>query len=89
MGVGCIGQAVQRSVGGPGVPNPGGGGPGAAHPGPLEGARGVEVRDPVTGNSITDIDAVEHGVLWEEKSAAFATDVAKWVRKHITGKFHS
>lgn len=62
---------------------------GPPQPGPLEGARGVEVRDPATGNLITDIDAVEYGVLWEEKSAVFATDVAKWVRKHITGKFHS
>jgi hypothetical protein len=55
----------------------------------LEGARGVEVRDPVTGRLITDIDLVENGVLWEEKSAVFATDIAKWVRKHINGKFHS
>jgi hypothetical protein len=62
---------------------------GPPQPGPLEGARGVEVRDPATGNLITDIDAVEHGVLCEEKSAVFATDVAKWVREHITGKFHS
>jgi hypothetical protein len=58
-------------------------------PGPLEGVRGVEVRDPATGNQITDIDVVENGVLWEEKSAAFATDIAKWVSKHITRKFAS
>src|SRR5262245_15771406 len=56
---------------------------GGPQSGPLEGARGVEVRDPVTGRLITDIDLVENGVLWEEKSAVFATDIAKWVRKHI------
>ena len=47
------------------------------------------MRDPATGNLITDIDAVENGVSWEEKSAVFATDVAKWVSKHITGKSRS
>ena len=62
---------------------------GSPQHGPLEGARAVEVRDPATGNLITDIDAIEQGVLWEEKSAVFATDVAKWVGKHITGKFRS
>jgi hypothetical protein len=49
----------------------------APQSGSLEGMRGVEVRDPATGNLITDIDVVENGVLWEEKSAVFATDVAK------------
>jgi hypothetical protein len=29
------------------------------------------------------------GYLWEEKSPVFATDVSRWVRKHITGKFDS
>jgi hypothetical protein len=62
---------------------------GAPKTGPLEGARGVEVRDPATGNLITDIDSVENGILWEEKSAGFATDATKWVNKHITGKFNS
>jgi hypothetical protein len=47
------------------------------------------VRAPSTGNLITDIDLVENGVLWEEKSAVFATDIARWVSKHIIGKFHS
>jgi hypothetical protein len=54
---------------------------------PLEGARAVEVRDPVTGFLITDIDAIENGVLWEEKFAVFATDIARWMSKHMTRTF--
>lgn len=70
------------------MPDLGGGGA-TAPSGSLEGARGVEVRDPATGNVMTDIDAVENGVLWEEKSAVFATDAVKFIRKNITKIFDS
>ncbi len=77
MGAGTIDRTVQMSAGDPGVPNPAGGNLNPAQSGSLEGVRGHEVRDPATGNLITDIDLVENGVLWEEKSAVFATDIAR------------
>jgi hypothetical protein len=84
-----LGNTVVMSVANPGSSNPGGGGAGASQSGPLDGKRQIEVRDPASAKLITDIDLVEYGVLWEEKSAVFATDVAKWVSKQITGKFTS
>jgi hypothetical protein len=63
--------------------------PTPAPKGALEGRRAVEVTNPKTGNVITDIDEIKGGVLWEEKSAIFATDNAKWVEKHITKKFNA
>jgi hypothetical protein len=84
------GAGLYMAADGAGNMGSGTGGSGnAPKTGPLEGERGVEVRDPATGNLITDIDSVENGILWEEKSAGFATDATKWVNKHITGKFNS
>jgi RHS repeat-associated protein len=57
--------------------------------GPLEGERAYEVVDPATGNIITDIDEISSGVLWEEKSAIWATDADKWAQKQITAKAES
>ncbi len=44
----------------------------------------------MTGNGriITDIDLIEKGILWEEKSPVFVGDVPKWVNKHVTGKLN-
>lgn len=55
-----------------------------------EGDNDVVIDEP--GNlsrTITDIDAVENGVLWEEKSATDAGNVPKWVDKHVTRKLES
>jgi hypothetical protein len=55
---------------------------------PLEGRREYIVDDPADpGRTITDIDSIENGVLWEEKSPIFATDANAWVAKNITKKF--
>lgn len=40
-----------------------------------------------TGTTITDIDRVEDGVLWEEKTAQNSLDNDRWVDKHINQKF--
>lgn len=54
----------------------------------LEGARDHVVDDPKdSGRTITDIDHVQDGVLWEEKSAINATNVDRWTAKHIDKKF--
>jgi uncharacterized protein YukE len=64
--------------------------PPAPHGGRLEGQSEIMVNDPtVTGRTITDIDRVEGGVLWEEKSATTAQNIDNWVRKHIDRKFRS
>ncbi|GAA2608220.1 hypothetical protein SMC26_29165 [Actinomadura fulvescens] len=56
----------------------------------LEGRRDYVVDDPdVPGRTITDIDHIEKGVLWEEKSATNAGDINRWVAKHIDKKFSS
>lgn len=56
----------------------------------LEGRRDHVVDDPaVPGRTITDIDRIEDGVLWEEKSATNAGDIGRWVAKHIDKKFSS
>jgi hypothetical protein len=48
------------------------------------------VNDPdVVGRTITDIDNVERGVLWEEKSATTAQNIDNWVSKHIDRKFRA
>jgi hypothetical protein len=48
------------------------------------------VDDPANpGRTITDIDHVEDGVLWEEKSATWAGDEEAWVDKHVTKKLSS
>ncbi len=55
--------------------------------GPLEGKRNHDVFDPATGNRITDIDHIEDGTLWEEKTAAWAIDEVGWANKHMRDKF--
>jgi hypothetical protein len=61
---------------------------GIAARGALEGARDYQVMDPVkVGRTITDIDRIQGGVLWEEKSASMAKDPGNWIAKHIDGKF--
>ncbi len=42
-----------------------------------------------TSKTITDIDEVKNGVLWEEKSATNAADVEKWVAKQVEKKLGS
>ncbi|MGI5207880.1 hypothetical protein ACQEU6_40690 [Spirillospora sp. CA-108201] len=62
----------------------------AGKPTRLEGQRDYVVDDPaVPGRTITDIDRIQGGVLWEEKSATHASDVGRWVAKHIDKKFSS
>jgi hypothetical protein len=64
--------------------------PDAARADRLEGVQDYVVDDPVVaGRTITDIDRIENGVLWEEKTATDATDVQRWVSKHIDKKFAS
>jgi hypothetical protein len=56
----------------------------------LEGKRDHVVDDPADpSRTITDIDRIEDGVLWEEKSATGAVNIDKWVAKHIDKKFDS
>ena len=58
--------------------------------GVLEGRTNFVVDDPfITGRTITDIDRIEYGVLWEEKSATGALNHNAWIDKHISGKFNS
>jgi hypothetical protein len=58
--------------------------------GNLEGKTNVVVDDPADpGRTITDIDDVQDGILWEDKSATDAQDVDKWISKHIYKKFSS
>ncbi len=48
--------------------------------------------DPHFINRITDIDLIKDGVLWEEKTAVYAMDLAeqkKWVAKHLPKKIES
>ncbi|WP_149261558.1 hypothetical protein [Actinomadura sp. K4S16] len=62
----------------------------AGRPTSLEGQRDYVVDDPaVPGRTITDIDRIQDGVLWEEKSATNAGDIGRWVAKHIDKKFSS
>ncbi|MBF6349747.1 hypothetical protein IU448_12050 [Nocardia flavorosea] len=52
----------------------------------------TEVKIDEPGNlsrTITDIDLVENGVLWEEKSAVSSPNPEKWVEKHVTKKLES
>ena len=56
----------------------------------LEGRKEVVVSDPADpGRTITDIDEVKDGVLWEDKSAVWAGDNARWVDKQIIKKLDS
>ncbi|WP_161989321.1 polymorphic toxin-type HINT domain-containing protein [Streptomyces sioyaensis] len=52
--------------------------------GHLEGERDYDVYHPETGNRITDIDHIDDGVLWEEKSALYGDET--WISKQIDGK---
>ncbi|MFC6009461.1 hypothetical protein [Nocardia lasii] len=55
-----------------------------------EGDREVQIDNPNdTSKTITDIDEVKNGVLWEEKSATNASDVDKWVAKQVEKKLGS
>ena len=66
-----------------GAPNAGA----AAGKGALEGIENHVVRNPATGNAITDIDLISGGILWEKKSAGWADNIQKWVAKSIYKKF--
>ena len=52
--------------------------------GPLEGRLEYDVKDPETGNLITDIDHIHDDVLWEEKSALYGDE--SWMDKHVGKK---
>ncbi|MGW4365380.1 polymorphic toxin type 37 domain-containing protein [Nocardia takedensis] len=55
-----------------------------------DGDREVQIDNPNdTSKTITDIDEVKNGVLWEEKSATNAADVEKWVAKQVEKKLGS
>ncbi|MFD3747309.1 hypothetical protein [Nocardia sp. NPDC058633] len=55
-----------------------------------DGDREVQIDDPNdTSRTLTDIDEVKDGVLWEEKSATNAADVDKWVAKQVEKKLGS
>jgi uncharacterized protein YukE len=76
------------------VPDDGNGakidGPGEGSPGNLEGQKEISVADPGDpARTITDIDDVRSGVLWEEKSATWAGDEQKWVTKQVIQKLES
>ncbi|MEU5096952.1 RHS repeat-associated core domain-containing protein [Streptomyces sp. NPDC020996] len=65
-------------------------GSGGGSAGPLEGKTDYIVKDPKDpGRIVTDIDRVQNGVLWEEKTAIGAQDNGAWIAKHITKKFNS
>lgn len=52
-----------------------------------DGATEVQIDMPGDlGRTITDIDSVENGVLWEEKSATSAGNTEKWVQKQFVNK---
>jgi hypothetical protein len=52
--------------------------------------RNVQVSDPADpGKTLGDIDRIEEGILWEEKSAVDAIDPVAWAAKHIVRKFQS
>ncbi|MDN3241312.1 hypothetical protein [Glycomyces tritici] len=56
----------------------------------LEGEVDTPINNPNDpSDTITDIDRVKDGVLWEEKSATSAGDTGKWVDKHIEKKFNA
>jgi hypothetical protein len=53
----------------------------------LEGRTDYQVVDPTDpGRTITDIDVVENGVMWEVKTATNALDPDSWAAKHVTAK---
>jgi RHS repeat-associated protein len=61
----------------------------AAEGGALEGATDYQVFDPADpGRTITDIDRIENGTLWEEKSATNAQNPTSWIQKQVVGKFY-
>lgn len=80
----------------------GGGGGGATNPAdgmsnrvrpPVEGDTNYVVDNPSDlSQTITDIDRVEGGTLWEEKTATGQdprTNIPNWVTKNVTGKLNS
>ncbi|MEN9225149.1 MAG: hypothetical protein Q6M54_06740 [Thermostichus sp. DRC_bins_24] len=57
--------------------------------GPLEGETDYQVNNPNDpSDTITDIDRIEGGILWEVKTAIFAIDIERWVREKIRNKFY-
>ncbi|WP_157838434.1 hypothetical protein [Nocardia farcinica] len=55
-----------------------------------EGDSEIQIDDPNNpARTITDIDRIEGGILWEEKSATSAADIQKWVDKQVTKKLES
>lgn len=60
---------------------------------PLEGATNVQINT-ASGRTITDIDRIEGGTLWEQKSATNAInritgadETEDWIQRNITDKF--
>ena len=53
--------------------------------GRLEGKRDHDVFRP-DGSTITDIDEIAGGVLWEHKEGLFPYEPENWIQKHIMGK---
>lgn len=52
-----------------------------------DGATEIQIDKPGDlGTTITDIDRVENGVLWEEKSATSAGNPEQWVNKQFVNK---
>lgn len=62
----------------------------AAEGGWLDGATNYQVDEPGDPSvTITDIDRVEDGTLWEEKSATSVPDSEQWVQDNVVDKFYS
>ncbi len=59
----------------------------------MEGDTNYQVNNPDNpSDTITDIDRIENGTLWEEKSATGQNpnmDIGKWTAKHVTTKLNS
>ena len=62
---------------GPGNPGPGGS---------LEGRTEYAFKDPATGQFISDVDRIEGGVLWEDKTAPGAQDAKAWAQSQVYDK---
>jgi hypothetical protein len=52
--------------------------------------RNIQVADPDDpGKTLGDVDRIEDGVLWEEKSAVYANDPPAWAERHLRKKFET
>jgi hypothetical protein len=83
-GLGDVSNLYSKSTSGPSSVPP------RASAGSLEGRTEYQVNDPNNrGRTITDIDRVENGVLWEEKSATQVPNPAVWIQEKVYNKFAS